>query len=170
MCTGDPSIEFTSQSEVFENIEKYEEPLLGIQTGALLVVLCALMWLITGAYVCKYSPLMDTECTNTCMHAVINDMTSCVRMTSAVTSLRGATTKIVGNKIVSISNARLAFFWTAMAVRFAVAVALGYGMHARAHLLTPIRDPAGRRYSLSHEYHPARRDHSQFCRTGRAIA
>ena len=86
------------------------------------------------------------------MHTVGNEVASCVRLTAAVTSLRGATTKIVGNKIESISNARLAFLWATMTVRFAVAVTLGYGMQARTHLLTPIQDPAGRRHNIFDEH------------------
>ena len=73
------------------------------------------------------------------MHPVINEVASCIRLTAAVTSLRGATTKIVGNKMESISNARLAFLWAAYTVRFGVAVMLGYGMQARTPVDTHTR-------------------------------
>ena len=62
---------------------------------------------------------------------VINEVENNIRLTAAVTELRGAKTQVVGNKIVSISNARLAFFWATSTVRLAVALMLAYGMQTR---------------------------------------
>ena len=71
VCIGDPSIEFTSQSEAFEDIQKYEDGILGIQTGPLLAVLCSLMWLITGAHVHKHVH----EHTNARVHVCTQSLT-----------------------------------------------------------------------------------------------
>ena len=53
VCTGDPSIAFSAQAEAFESITDYEAS--GV--GPVLVILCALMWLITGEHECKHACL-----------------------------------------------------------------------------------------------------------------
>ena len=85
-------------------------------------------------------PRWTRECTNACTHTVVNEVASLVRLTAAVSSLRGSTTRVVGNRIESISTTRLVFFWATMTVRLAVAITLGWGMQARTPVDTHARD------------------------------
>ena len=132
MCTGDPGIEYASQAEAFESIVAHEKSYM-LPVGPLLTVLCALMWLITGAHVCKHACLHGH--TNARTHAWTQSLTkwqvSSDWLLLQLHYVVPRPCKIAGGKIESISTTRLVLFWASQTVRLAVAIMLAYGMQTR---------------------------------------
>ena len=72
-------------ADMFQKIVKYEKKMLGIPQGILLSSLCCVLWWLVA----------------------INDIWAAVRVSIAVICLRGAQTRVVDGKIVSLSTCRI---------------------------------------------------------------
>ena len=58
---------------------------------------------------------------------ILNEISSCLRVTAAVIQLRGVSTKIIDGKINSISSVRVVSFVFIQMIRLAIAILLAYG-------------------------------------------
>ena len=110
VCADDEGLQFNSQADAFQAIQRYEK------IGMPLLVMCLFVW----------------------FNNVISDLSAAFRMMAVVVELRGAETTIVTSaagkmRIKVLSNHRVAWFVFVQTARLVIAVLLGYGqcpMHA----------------------------------------
>ena len=108
VCMDHGGLAYNSQAGEFSFIEKYQT------VGPILASLCSFMWLVK----------------------VINEIGSSLRVTIAIARLRGAKTKIVQSKLVSVSTPRIVWFTFVQTTRLAVAVILAvYGTIFLTHTI-----------------------------------